>query len=703
MSAAGIIDTRETPGLAAGEEMPCASCASPPGSGRDGGGKAEGGAGEARDGRNWDGSCDSGSCLGQYYVQFRPGTTRHEKEAAESLAGSRLGRYFPDDAHILVATRPAAWRAASGPGVVWVGERPRIHKLERGLWPRVPGGGKNASGRSAWEAWEEKDSSSQTVYAMLVQREDRRGRSKEELSGGLEAALMAERGIEVEVRIASEDKIAVDAPGKDVRVMADYLASRWWVDWVERKGYFAPRNFAAQHMLVLGPKEVSLTSQAEFEAAIMGLDGSSQAVSIADTGLDFDHCMLWQESFPYPCFSASNWDVLEMQRCPASALAGMLGNPDFIDFVQSWNGTGGIPLLSTGRAAGASSVTASLDKSFTTPQQRQSEGAVLDLLDFLPLLRKWTTVRPTMIEVLRDIGNCADCGGDLVWDKGVKIFFERVPNAMRSFERTDKTADVTIDYVGPPDRVPDPNTPPDVQALMDFFPYKDMHILGAHLFEKCFCYFAKPSASTIDPSKSVLGPVPPIRELLLISRTPFSAVIRKENGLDALEPFLLDDLCNITKGGGKWPVPRPIRNQDGILTDICKVYEYVWAGQNYTWNTCRFNWDPRMLEQAIGSCLYTTRLSPENKVPPAVAPAVAFLQYFGPTSSIPIAQRKKIYTIQTVIDWWTEYTRVPPFEHVDTSRRRLKGYYTIPGCVSPPECLAPILAACRFFPWRRIA
>jgi hypothetical protein len=98
---------------------------------------------------------------------------------------------------------------------------------------------------------------------------------------------------------------------------------------------------------------------------------------------------------------------------------------------------------------------------------------------------------------------------------------------------------------------------------------------------------------TLDPGENVIGPVPPIRELMFISRTPFSAVIRKEQGKEALDPELLSDLCNITRGGGKWPKPRNVRDEDGVLVDICQTYEYQWAGTNYTWDTCKFIWDPR--------------------------------------------------------------------------------------------------------------
>lgn len=569
LSSSGTIDTKIQTGLGAGSEHPCGSCSAPSGAQ----GSREGVDGK-RSGTDWDGTCEDGSCLGQFYVQFRPDATHRDKDGVAALVGTRLGRYFPDDAHVLLSTYVAAARAASAPGVVWVGARPDIHKLEEGLWPRrAKKGGKGSSSNRTrsllhesleYDGWE-------AIFVLLVQSQDRRGWSAERLSAGLESAIRAEVGVVADVRVASEDKLTVEAPANRLRAIAGYISTRWWADWVERKGVYASRNFAVQKMMVLGGEERNLNDKTGFDLALEDLDGHNQAISIADTGIDFDNCMFWQQNFSYPCFDPKSWNVLDMEKCPASHMAAMLGNTDFISWVETWgvNGTGGVPLMKGGRADSSSTVMGSFDAKFTVAQRIQA-GLVLDLGDFVMMLKKWSIVRPTLLTVLVKDWTCTDCGGSVMWKDGAYVFKERITNAKMTYQGSDKTPSEASDYLG-----------------------KNLTVLGAHLFEKCFCYFATPSVVTLDPGENVIGPVPPIRELMFISRTPFSAVIRKEQGKEALDPELLSDLCNITRGGGKWPKPRNVRDEDGVLVDICQTYEYQWAGTNYTWDTCKFIWDPR--------------------------------------------------------------------------------------------------------------
>jgi hypothetical protein len=302
-----------------------------------------------------------------------------------------------------------------------------------------------------------------------------------------------------------------------------------------------------------------------------------QTIAVADTGIDFDHCMVWQEPFPFPCFDPDEWSIAGLEACPATTYAAMLANPDFVDFVEMMHVTGGgHPLLSWGRAGGASAVHPSMDQQFTAAE-RKASGYQFDLGEMLPLLKAWRDVRPGLLEVIKDDRMCTDCGGVTRWANGVEVFF---PRATYSYDRTDLSTLNVKKELG-----------------------KNYTKLTSLMFEKCFCYLSTPSAATIDPLNEVQGPVPPIRELVNLSVTPFSAVVRKGQGLPALDPVMLEDVCNITKGAGRWKRMDFTRDGDGIINDMCKIYPYTWAGLNVTWDTCRFEWDPRNLETAIAKCV----------------------------------------------------------------------------------------------------
>jgi hypothetical protein len=287
--------------------------------------------------------------------------------------------------------------------------------------------------------------------------------------------------------------------------------------------------------------------------------------------------MVWQEPFPFPCFDPDEWSITGLEACPASTYAGMLANPDFVDFVEQVHVLGGgHPLLSWGRAGGASSVMSTLDQQFTA-KQRNASGFRFDLGEMLPLLKAWRDVRPDLLRILKDDRMCADCGGVSRSDRGVETFF---PKGTYSYDRGDLSTINVKRELG-----------------------KNYTRLTSILFEKCFCYLSTPGLATIDPINEIQGPVPPIRELVNLSVTPFSAVVRKGQGLPALDPYMLEDLCNITRATGRWKTIDTTRGSDGIIKDMCITYPYKWAGLNVTWDTCKFEWDPRNLEIAISKCV----------------------------------------------------------------------------------------------------
>jgi hypothetical protein len=49
-------------------------------------------------------------------------------------------------------------------------------------------------------------------------------------------------------------------------------------------------------------------------------------------------------------------------------------------------------------------------------------------------------------------------------------------------------------------------------------------------------------------------------------------------------------------------------------------------------------------------------------------------------------QAAAAYTLNTTIEWWKEYTTVPPMQHADVSRRKVIAYYTNSSCSACDAC-----------------
>jgi hypothetical protein len=91
----------------------------------------------------------------------------------------------------------------------------------------------------------------------------------------------------------------------------------------------------------------------------------------------------------------------------------------------------------------------------------------------------------------------------------------------------------------------------------------------------------------------------------------------------------------------------------------------------------------RLLETAVSTCLYAQRLDPVRAKPAQKKAALALTPAQLATNGVAggVTAAKRLYTYSTAVEWWVEYTRVPPFQQVDHSRRRVHGYYTFEGCV----------------------
>jgi hypothetical protein len=191
------------------------------------------------------------------------------------------------------------------------------------------------------------------------------------------------------------------------------------------------------------------------------------------------------------------------------------------------------------------------------------------------------------------------------------------------------------------------------------------------LTEKCICYWIRPGPATVNPLEAWMGPMPNIKQLQLMKSTPTASIVRKGAGLPALPTELLEGLCNATKGGGNFPVPSFVRDADGIRQDICDVnvtYQFDDPTEKDVMYPCNLKWEPRAVEEAIARCVMAD-----------------YLKKPKPTEDA-YKDNSRMYTWNTTLEWWKEYTTIPPFDHVDFSRRKVNSYYTYEGCEACGMC-----------------
>ena len=188
------------------------------------------------------------------------------------------------------------------------------------------------------------------------------------------------------------------------------------------------------------------------------------------------------------------------------------------------------------------------------------------------------------------------------------------------------------------------------------------------LTEKCICFWIQPSAATVNAIEMWQGPVPVVRQLKTMLSTPTASIVRKGLGLPAIPIELLQGLCNATRGGGEFPVPGPDRDKNGVRQDICQNVTYSFEFDNETMNVCDLQWEPRAAEEAIARCVLAD-----------------YLKKPEPTDD-GFQDNSRKYTYNTTLEWWKEYTTLPPFNHMDFSRRKVNAYYTYDGCEACGMC-----------------
>lgn len=304
--------------------------------------------------------------------------------------------------------------------------------------------------------------------------------------------------------------------------------------------------------------------------------------------------MLWQESFPFPCFDPFATNPLEAGSCSSSAseFAAVLAIPDFVRMIESMLEDDERPLLDAGSTRGVRSPDPPLNMIYGPREDRLKAGHFFSFRNdssMAFLLQAWEDFRPDLLSVLIDPAGCSECGGQNVREEGKIVFY---PDVKPLYNRDEITHD-----------------------LMRHRSNAKYQTLGNLLYEKCFCFFTEYTTASVpsDPFERWRGPIPPVRELQELAYSDYAFISRKIKNLPALYPEVLELLCNISKGD---PSTSNDRSGDNVLTDVCQEVTFLYDEVNRTINTCNLTWDVRMLETTVASCIAANYLAPELfKVP----------------------------------------------------------------------------------------
>jgi len=241
MTNTGVIDTTRTPGL-----QGCLL-----GAGIDGMDRQVWGNGPTR--RQWG---------QQWYVQTRGLLTATQRAELEVDAGLKLGPYFPNSAHLIIATRNEACRVAEARHVRWVGQREANHKFDKSILTLNQTMIDLAEGRTGEEngAFLKGSAIIPAALNVALWPHLRRNSSKHTatiIAEQIAHGIMSEFSINASVRAPAMDKLVVEATFGSARPIAEWLARDPYVVGVERKTMFATRNDASNRILVAGPSTIA--------------------------------------------------------------------------------------------------------------------------------------------------------------------------------------------------------------------------------------------------------------------------------------------------------------------------------------------------------------------------------------------------------------------------------------------------------------
>mmetsp|Transcript_59233 Transcript_59233/g.157296 ORF Transcript_59233/g.157296 Transcript_59233/m.157296 type:complete len:1464 (+) Transcript_59233:82-4473(+) len=586
------------------------------------------------------------------------------------------------------------------------------------------------------------------------------------------------RCVKIDSEVSEEWSIAVErlaprklsiecSPGSLLLAAAQWFANQPWVVWVEpglggaanRKNYKAQNN-AAGRLILSGSSEASRLSDSPITSRV-GLNGSGQVIAVADTGADFDQCMLWQHSFEFPCYDVYGSNNVGM--CSQDRYAAFLASSDLVALVERFSlletaldaqlitardysaalpvaaaanseldsartavqaatlaasstsagfqeyadlqtaqarlsratssatsanlivsNLGGQlqklqnfvsfgqdkPLLDGGSAEGASAVRATADVAVPRLEARRlvykrfslSPATPTRLQSVLRLLRAWSIVRPQLLNALLEDDARADeavlsngetvtSAGRIEYQGGLLVYVES-SSTSGSYSYSDSD--------------------PLAAAVVSTNAWRS---LSRSMTEACFCYLASSNPATINSARVLDGPVPPVREILNMS-TSSVAISRMRAGLTLIDPDILSALCNASLTASEATFASTTAANVANLTsssstdtsDGCDFVKFKWGSQNISLSPCSLTWEPRLMHSAISTCASANYVGKR---------AANISSQSVPQTQVAISSN---YSLGIVEEWWTEYTRVPPVNRTDSSRRKIIAYFNYRKC-----------------------
>eukprot|EP00960_Hanusia_phi_P074288 768203-Hanusia_phi.AAC.8 len=343
----------------------------------------------------------------QWKLEVTPDFAGEDKARVEGLLGYELTEYLPNNSFVITASPSRASQLLTLPGVTGVGERSLADVVDEKL----------ASAIAARIEIE--------VRLLLVPDHMRGDDSIEQVARSIESDWLLVTGDRIGLSQMSRRVLAASVRSHLLQMALGQMPRHPHVMAVELQPLYLPRNQREDKILVSGP---SLQSELSDGLLLLrnALTGTGQVVAVADTGLDYDNCMLWQPPFPWFCLNPARASA-GAGVCSASAYAGLLANKDFSSFVSMMIfSSRDRELLDSGSTVGVPSRFPPLNAIFRNRADRIQLGYVFSLngdSTISLLLDSWTALRPDLLLTLQ-VGQqlCAACGGNVTWANGVQIF-----------------------------------------------------------------------------------------------------------------------------------------------------------------------------------------------------------------------------------------------------------------------------------------
>ena len=314
----------------------------------------------------------------------------------------------------------------------------------------------------------------------------------------------------------------------------------------------------------------------------------------------------------------------------------------------------------------------------------------------------------TILDPISSTSACAGCVGTVIQRNGVKLYeATSVTSQEYSFDQRETSSELLREAIG---------------GLA-------YHNIRKLMFQKCWCFYASSASVHTKPgTPSTAGPVPPIKELIILSRDPVRLKNSMLTGKPVIPSELMNEFCQLAQkvdldeaaNSNSKAFPGRAASGDALCVDIFS------PELNQTMNPCNLTWEPRLLEPALARCisaLYLTKnpvdisdATTKRKSPAQLAAEAQAANAYksneqlaaeaekatAAAAAAALRQRKNLnaheYTWSTVQAWWEAYSQAPPFNRVDTTRQKIVGYFVSQGCETCGGCGRHLRVDSRSFP-----